>query len=610
MLIAVFFSVGKFVDWFGDSHIQARQSTARRMSLINMDVLQLELDTQQIRQSVDQFVETGHESFSTEVERCCNEVLAKVGSDTAKNADAEIRNRYEKIGAHLRTYLKNFEMVVAEREIRKSLRDKKFQSITVKFFEQIELTRTEIGQSSETTFDNRGLSDCEAAIRSANLAFLSYFDTPDSTAANKAISSILEAKTCLSMVQAAPDHAERLEKLIEEYTVTGMRMVHATRSYLYLRNVVMAGEQSEISFYARGLRELAAGKLKQINIENERKMASTRIMVRTINLAAGLASVLVAVSLAYKILPPITRLTSCFERLSDGESVDSIPGEDRPDEIGKMARAATVFRDSNNRTRELLEETRLLNSELERKSVELKEKNDELDDFAYVASHDLKSPLRGIRQLAQWINEDARDRLESASQKHIDQLLGRVGKLESLLDDLLDFSRVATGDSMAEMVDLGELIEDAVEMLDNPHEINIQYDIDVPQLKITKVQFEQVVLNLVGNAIKHNDKEAEGCIRIHGRVTEENELMLSVADNGPGIHPGNHDRVFQMYQRVGDAQVEGSGMGLAIVRKQVRKSGGDIHVESDIGMGAVFELSWPVEIECVENRERELCHER
>jgi len=116
---------------------------------------------------------------------------------------------------------------------------------------------------------------------------------------------------------------------------------------------------------------------------------------------------------------------------------------------------------------------------------------------------------------------------------------------------------------------------------------------DLASLNTLRSPLEQVLLNLIGNAIKHNDKGPGGLVEV-SCVREQDRYRFSVRDNGPGIDAKHHERAFQMYQRVGDPNVDGSGMGLAIVKKQIEKLGGEVALYSKLGAGATFEFTWPI----------------
>ena len=225
----------------------------------------------------------------------------------------------------------------------------------------------------------------------------------------------------------------------------------------------------------------------------------------------------------------------------------------------------------------------------------LKARNQDLDDFAYSASHDLKAPLRAIDNLSAWIVEDAKDVLPEKSYTHLVQLRQRVNRMEALLDDLLQYSRAGRAEYETEEVDVKQLIQDILKTLDAPPGFTINIPTHLPVLRTHRIPLSQVFSNLIANALKHHDKE-QGIVDISHK--QDNELYyFSIRDDGPGIDPAFHGRIFQMFQTLKPRdEIEGSGMGLAIVQKLARNFGGDITVSSTPGKGATFEFSWPITI--------------
>jgi signal transduction histidine kinase len=167
--------------------------------------------------------------------------------------------------------------------------------------------------------------------------------------------------------------------------------------------------------------------------------------------------------------------------------------------------------------------------------------------------------------------------------------------MEMLLDDLLNYSRVGRTEVVPEDVDIAKLLQGIADVTDNPHGVSIRWPDNLPTFKTHRIPLEQVLMNLIGNAIKHNDKGSDGVVEI---LCERvgHAYHFRVKDNGPGIETQHHERVFQMYQRIGDNGVDGSGMGLAIVKKQVERVGGSIRVDCNHDLGVTFGFNWPSEL--------------
>ncbi|MFN8490153.1 MAG: PAS domain S-box protein [Caldilineaceae bacterium] len=247
--------------------------------------------------------------------------------------------------------------------------------------------------------------------------------------------------------------------------------------------------------------------------------------------------------------------------------------------------------------RKQAEETlRQFNKELDRqvqeRTAELTKRLHELDQFAYVASHDLKSPLRAIDHLAHWINDDAAHLLPPTSRGHLEKMQGRITRMEKLLDDLLAYSRADRYEYKVEKVDLAQLLDDIIRLVTPPQGFAVNTQTSLPGLVTQKVPLETVLRNLINNAIKHHNR-SDGQVQV--AVQDLGEFLeFSVSDDGPGIPLEYHERIFQLFQTLKPRdQVEGSGMGLAIVKKIVESRGGAITVKSSMGQGATFRFTWP-----------------
>lgn len=215
----------------------------------------------------------------------------------------------------------------------------------------------------------------------------------------------------------------------------------------------------------------------------------------------------------------------------------------------------------------------------------------DLDHFVYVASHDFKAPLRGIDNLASWIEEDAGAVLDNQAMDHLKMLRRRVKRLESLLEDLLAYSRAGRLNVPAETVNVRKLILGLVEDLNLPAGIEVMIKPEMPVIVTPKAPLAHVFFNLIGNAAKHHDKSTAR-IEIGYRM-QDNLHCFSVSDDGPGIPEQYRTRIFEMFQTLKPRDVvEGSGMGLAIAKRLIQSYNGTITVIGDEGRGACFEFTW------------------
>jgi signal transduction histidine kinase len=222
----------------------------------------------------------------------------------------------------------------------------------------------------------------------------------------------------------------------------------------------------------------------------------------------------------------------------------------------------------------------------------LSQTNAELDRFAHVASHDLKAPLRGIASLTRWLEESLAARVETDTREQLRLLRERAQRLEGIIDGILAYSRAGqkTARSRAEQVDADRLVTETVELLSPPLGARVERKSPLPVLRTERVPFQQVWMNLVGNALKYCrrlDPVVELSARDAGRFWD-----FAVKDNGPGIAPEDQARIWGLFQTAG-AAAGGSGIGLSVVRKIVEGKGGRAWVESAPGHGATFHFTWP-----------------
>jgi len=222
--------------------------------------------------------------------------------------------------------------------------------------------------------------------------------------------------------------------------------------------------------------------------------------------------------------------------------------------------------------------------------------NRELKDFAYIASHDLKAPLRGISTLAEWLAVDYADKLDEKGKKQIELLIGRTERMHNLIEGILQYSRVGKVGEERVNIDLNKLVLEIIDMLGPVENINIEIEGQLPTISFEKTRITQVFQNLLSNSIKYMDKPA-GEIKI-GCVREGNFWKFSVSDNGPGIGEKNREKIFQIFQTLAPRdKYESTGIGLTVVKKIIEIYGGKIWVESKPGQGSVFYFTLPVGVE-------------
>lgn len=230
--------------------------------------------------------------------------------------------------------------------------------------------------------------------------------------------------------------------------------------------------------------------------------------------------------------------------------------------------------------------------------------NKELEEFAYIVAHDLKSPLLVITSIVRLLTEDYRDKLDEAGRELLDMLANIVAeRMQRLIEGVLQYSRAGRLKVNEEAVDLNILVSEVIDMINPLEKISIAMVNELPTIVCNKTQMEQVFQNLLRNAVRYIDKRegkiTVGCTEEYrdedGNKGEARYWKFSVADNGPGIEARYYEKIFQIFQTLtpGSKEVETTGVGLSIVKKLVEMRGGKTWVESKVGEGSTFFFTVP-----------------
>jgi signal transduction histidine kinase/CheY-like chemotaxis protein len=242
--------------------------------------------------------------------------------------------------------------------------------------------------------------------------------------------------------------------------------------------------------------------------------------------------------------------------------------------------------------RDRVTEIEQTNVQLSEATSLLEERNQALDDFSHIASHDLKAPLRGISNLTDWLVKDLEGQLPAESKRQLELIQSRVAQMNVLINGLLQYAIVGRKQIDSVPINISQLLAEVIDLLAPPAELQIQFSADLPTIETPVLLLKQVLSNLIGNAIKYHP-------RLNGRVeikmlSRSSGWEFAVSDDGPGIAPENHQKIFGIFQTlVGQDDIKGTGIGLAIVKKIVESRGGRVWVESELGQGSTFSFTWP-----------------
>ncbi len=237
-----------------------------------------------------------------------------------------------------------------------------------------------------------------------------------------------------------------------------------------------------------------------------------------------------------------------------------------------------------------LDITALKNLEIQKENLlkKLEKSNDELQEYAHVVSHDLKSPLRSINALVSWIREDNLDKWTEDTKHHLNMIDATLEKMEQLISDVLEYSSVGADNSIKKSVDLNEVLSDIETLLHIPDHITLEIKKPFPSIQADKVKIQQLFQNLISNAIRYCDKDS-GYVKLDYEETPKH-YKFTVEDNGIGISPEFHEKIFKIFQTL-NKRKDSTGIGLSIVKKIVDLYNGDIWVESELHKGTTFHFT-------------------
>jgi signal transduction histidine kinase len=406
-----------------------------------------------------------------------------------------------------------------------------------------------------------------------------------------------ENETILAELSAVipGDTAQRM-LLGEIQTINNSWLNNFSTPLIAAKKLAGNSDSSLVSFNKLYRQKLTTGSERYLNrqlqekirvfINNEYNSRDIRTIVldksvqrtRTISFALTSLSIfvgsIISIFLAYRISTRIIGMVKMANEIAAG-NYEVHTKESGRDELSLLAR-------SLNHMAHVLKENITL----------LQRKNQELDQFAHIVSHDLKAPLRGIDNVVSWIQEDHAGEISPKLTEYIEIIKGRLIRTENLIHGILSYARIGKEKQEKEEVDLNQLVDEISEANIVKSGIKVIISSKLPKLFTEKVPLLQVFSNLIGNAVKHHDKR-NGFIKVYHKE-HISHYEFFVEDNGPGIGKNYHNKIFVIFQTLHERDmVESTGVGLAIVKKILDDRNQKINIISDAGKGAIFSFTWP-----------------
>ncbi|MEM9444390.1 MAG: ATP-binding protein [Verrucomicrobiota bacterium] len=595
VVISCFVILG-IITSFKLSYLDQSVHRVQNISENSAAIIEINRQVLEVQQLVLLYIYTGQ---SVKKERALEykmQIQTQLEDLKTQSLDPETLNYLERMLKHLDSYISNFNEITLERTLQTTLINETLPNLSSR-------TTVIFNTLNKNLISSNNKSSSSSLVNALNHFLLAksytkqFFNNADSSSFRAAKSEIKLAKEELSSIPASLDNQKMIDEAIKslnEYEASLIRAVQATRAYLYLVNVVMAGEASEFTYNSKQLQEQAVEKLSKIRGDNSAIIsfsifANLALFVTTITL-----SIIFSFLVAKSIISPLKQITETFTRLINGDKEANITGLDRDDEIGQMAKAADIFKEKNQETEKLLKQFQKLSSDLDDKTTALEQANEEMKMFVYTVSHDLKTPIVSCMGFIGMIRDLAKQGNFDLALKKIDRLESNNHRMNQLISDILDLSQVGRMNQEYEDLDMNELIGDIYNHLsDKFTELGFHVDIssNLPHLQANRSSTTQAFDNILNNAIKYCSNTNSPQIKI--RASQDSyETVFSIADNGPGIPEEYHKKVFGLFKRL-ESKTEGTGIGLAIVSKVMETHKGRVWVESKEGIGSTFWLAFP-----------------
>lgn len=383
---------------------------------------------------------------------------------------------------------------------------------------------------------------------------------------------------------------------------------HITRNMGHILKVGELGGGEELFAYAysKGYRDYKPlGWILAIEYETEEifaPVAELKSIMLIVSFTITIVAVLIGLLVSRTISKPIKRLRNAAVEISKGKFDATIEIKSE-DEIGELANSFNrmiwhLKKMVDNLHGEVTERKKAeyalekLNKDLELTIQKLSWSNKELQEFTYIAAHDLKAPLRAIGTLAGWLSTDYSDKFDEQGKKKVELLVGRVKRIDKLIDSVLQYSEVGDIRQKKREVDLNLLLSKIIYQIGPPDNVEIIIENELPVLMCNKKRIFEVFYNLLHNAVKCMDKP-KGQIRI-GYREDDDFWTFSVSDNGSGIEQRYFEKIFKIFQTLSTRdEVEAVGIGLSLTKKIVELYGGRIWIQSEPGQGSTFYFTLP-----------------
>ena len=588
-----------------------------------------------MQRNVLSFAFTGYEGPQVQVERLHTELKELLKSAANQDIDKSLSidaSVLKEMQGFLKTHEEIFEAVVIDRAKSKKIVDVDLAYCHDEFERLEDSIEQRIGLSKEiVAFDS--------AFRAAFYDIQQFVHNPDSSKVRRAKNHFSEARYLLKLsidnsTSEPVEEVLELQSLVDQTEKLFIQMVQATRGYLHLVNVVLAGESAEFLRLASNTRRDFSIRAKRLSEEMAAHHATFTWASNIFSVVTILLGIIVSWLIGRDVAPPLNAITTTLDGLAKGQACKEIPGRNRPDELGRLAAAAQVFRDRAAETEKLLEEVTHM-KDLERQLAH-SSKLESIGQLAAGIAHEINTPMQCVATNVEYLEEEFEYLFQMMSQ--LEEMLPEGSEIQntdqtgfgSLLQDrrfrmankeipasledasdavnkIIEIVRAMKamshpGKVEHEPVDIIELVRSAAVISRNrwryAAELKMNLDPHIPMPFGNAAELSQILLNLIVNAAdaiseKFIDESEIGLIRIDAYATDQ-AIVIKVSDNGTGIPDSIKQKIFDPFFTTKDVG-KGTGQGLAFAYQSIVRHKGVLKVESTPGMGTSFLVCLPID---------------
>ena len=568
-------------------------------------VRELERDVIDLQRHLLIYKETASESAVTNFYELMGNVEDKLkilGDFKGRKKDLLIdEKQLERMSNHLKDYKENFSGVIDGRSQRNTIFKDNIQEKLAKFSSLINDLEAEVA--------NKG-SDYSLSIKYhqaiAEKNINQYLISPDYEYVNEFNEQHLLLR---EIIKKQFENNQAAQLLINGLKKDFVRLTQITRGYVFLVNVVMAGSANEFLYITTQLRTKVSKAQAAMKEKADSLAVDTRLKNDLVALLCIAITLLMAGFLSKRIITPIRKITDVFRLLALNKEIELVPGINRQDEIGDLAKAADVFHNKNRQTSELLDQAQAMNSQQEMLNLELEKEKENAEQAAksksiFLAnmSHEIRTPMNGIVGL---VDLTLRSELTEQQNTYLRKAAysGRI--MMNVINDILDFSKIEAGKMDIEKIEfsVNDVIENVISSMSvmaEEKEINLRVNTSqqVPKILIgDPLRISQVLLNICSNAVKFTEQGEVSVCFDYVPDGGAGSFKIEVNDSGIGMSQAHINRIFESFTQADGStsrKFGGTGLGLTIVKELLRMMGGSVNVTSKEGIGSCFKMKIPM----------------